>query len=221
MAKIHTPVAGYTGPGPGGVHFEDGVAESDDPAVIGYCQAAGYKVSGKVLNSVEPAEVPDPREQSEVVVGTRLRDAAVDPRPEDFLAPINAGQANPHGPEVVSPEIHASGPAGVRPGDVIVEDPAKQESREKEYAEARLIQQAPAGEAVAAEVNLDDRGPLGISDPGSAEQGRRDAGGDAVGGAPTKSENKAAWVAYAVSQGADEDEAGNLTKAELVEQYGS
>jgi hypothetical protein len=31
-----------------------------------------------------------------------IRDAAVDPRPEDFLPPTNAGQANPHGPEVVA-----------------------------------------------------------------------------------------------------------------------
>ena len=44
-----------------------------------------------------------------VQIGTPLRDAAVDPRPSDFLAPTNAGKpgpaGNPHGPNVVSPEI--------------------------------------------------------------------------------------------------------------------
>jgi hypothetical protein len=37
-----------------------------------------------------------------VHLGTPLRDAAVDPKPEDFLPPTYAGQANPHGPHVVS-----------------------------------------------------------------------------------------------------------------------
>jgi hypothetical protein len=35
-------------------------------------------------------------------LGTPIRDAAVDPRPGDYLAPVNAGKANPHGPAVVS-----------------------------------------------------------------------------------------------------------------------
>lgn len=41
-----------------------------------------------------------------IQVGTPLRDAAVDPRPGDFLPPTNAGEpgpeGNPHGPSVVS-----------------------------------------------------------------------------------------------------------------------
>lgn len=44
MATITTPDPTYTGPGPGGVHFVDGRAETDDIAVIGYCQGAGYTV---------------------------------------------------------------------------------------------------------------------------------------------------------------------------------
>lgn len=65
----------------------------------------------------------DPRDVTDEQIGTRLRDAAVDPRPGDFLAPTNAGVAgelgNPHGPSVVSPEIHGSqGVRPIRPGDV-------------------------------------------------------------------------------------------------------
>lgn len=41
--------------------------------------------------------------------GTRLRDGAVDPRDTDYLGPSNAGKegedGNPHGPNVVSPEL--------------------------------------------------------------------------------------------------------------------
>lgn len=36
---------------------------------------------------------------------------------------------------------------------------------------------------------------------------------------PAKSARKAAWVDYAVSQGADPEAAEALTKAELIEQY--
>ena len=172
MAKIEAPDPSFNGE-IGGVKFEKGVAETDNLSVIGYCQSAGYKVSGRVLNPRPDVEVADPRDLDAEVVGTRLRDAAVDPHPEDFLAPINAGEANPHGPEVVSPEIHASnGPAGIRPGVVHVDDHGKQEEREKEYARVRLIEQMPAGEAVLTEVpDLDDRGPLDLSDPGSVEVG--------------------------------------------------
>lgn len=48
--------------------------------------------------------------------GSRLRDAAVEPHPDDHLAPTNAGKADPHGPEVVSPGI--DGPATpLQPGE--------------------------------------------------------------------------------------------------------
>lgn len=51
-------------------------------------------------------------EQRPTMIGTPLRDAAVDPRPEDYLAPTNAGEpgplGDPHGPHVVAPEIPGS-----------------------------------------------------------------------------------------------------------------
>lgn len=216
MAKIEAPNKEYNGNGPGGAVFKDGVAHTDDEAALNYYRSAGYTVDGDVEAPVEDGEQPDPRDYEDTTVGTRLRDAAVDPHPEDFLAPINAGDANPHGPEVVSPEIHASGPAGVRPGDVIVEDPAKQEARESEFAKARLIDNVTAAEAVANEVDAEDRGELDLSDPGSADKGR-----EAASGHPSKNDNKAAWVDYAVEQGADRGEAENLTKAELVATYGA
>ncbi|MGO3072445.1 MAG: hypothetical protein ACTIID_12925 [Brevibacterium linens] len=41
--------------------------------------------------------------------GSRLRDGATDPRPGDYLGPSNAGvegeAGNPHGPNVVNPEL--------------------------------------------------------------------------------------------------------------------
>jgi hypothetical protein len=217
MAKVEAPNKDYSGPGPGGAEFKDGVAEVNDEAALNYYRGAGYSVSGKVENPVESPEPPDPREVTESIVGTRLRDAAVDPEPSDFLAPVNAGDGNPHGSAVVSPEIHASGPSGIRPGSVFAEDVAKQEKREADFAAARLIDNVTAAEAIEGEIeDLDDRGELGISDPGSADQGRAGAEDNQ---APTKASNKAAWVDHAVAQGAERDEAEAMTKAELVERY--
>jgi len=146
MAKIIAPSAGFNGE-VGGVQFEDGVAETDNQAVISYCRGAGYKVDGTAAKQAEP-ESPDPRDVPDPD-GLTLRDAAVDPEPEDFLAPTNAGEANPHGPDVVSPEIHAS--EGVRPvkgGDVHIGDPAKQDAAETEHAaQESFVVGTPAGNA--------------------------------------------------------------------------
>jgi hypothetical protein len=68
---------------------------------------------------------------NETKVGSPLRDGAVDPEPHDFLPPTNAGKEDPHGPLVVSPEVHAS--QGVKPvvgGDVDVDDPQAQSAKE-------------------------------------------------------------------------------------------
>ncbi|MGO2811012.1 MAG: hypothetical protein ACTIBG_06020 [Brevibacterium aurantiacum] len=37
--------------------------------------------------------------------GTPLRDGAVNPQPDDYLGPSNAGEADPHGPLVVNPGL--------------------------------------------------------------------------------------------------------------------
>lgn len=231
MAKVEAPNKGYNGTGPGNAVFVDGVAEVDDDAALNYYRDAGYKVSGKVQSPVEHPEPPDPREVGLQVVGTELRDAAVDPEPGDFLPPVNAGEDNPHGSSVVSPEIHASGPAGIRPGVVFVEDTDKQQERESEFAAARLVDGTPAAEAIAAEVDdLDKRGELELSDPGSAQVGAEaardiarkesDADADEADERPVRAANKDTWVDFAVTQGANRDEAEAMTKAELIETYG-
>lgn len=44
MTVILHPDKGYSGPGPGGIEFEDGRAETDDPRVVAYCRNAGYLI---------------------------------------------------------------------------------------------------------------------------------------------------------------------------------
>ncbi|MET7450679.1 hypothetical protein ABZT03_02060 [Streptomyces sp. NPDC005574] len=46
MATITAPVEGYSGAGVGGLMFEDGCAETDNPAVISYARRHGYTVEG-------------------------------------------------------------------------------------------------------------------------------------------------------------------------------
>ncbi|MGW1931878.1 hypothetical protein [Streptomyces sp. NPDC001919] len=108
MARITTPVPGFSGQGPGNLYFSDGVAETDDVAIIAYCRGAGYGIDGEAPEPERP-QVPDPRDVTTTVVGAPVRDAAVDPRPGDFQAPVNAGEANPHGPEVYAPGLPAGG----------------------------------------------------------------------------------------------------------------
>jgi hypothetical protein len=87
----------------------------------------------------------DARDAAEpIVVGSPLRDAAVDPKPWDFLPPTNAGEADPHGPLVVAPGIHGVGPKPIRGGEVFVDNPEKQEKAETALAEAVLVEGKPA-----------------------------------------------------------------------------
>lgn len=109
MARIESPDPSYSGDGPGGIHFVNGTAETDDAGVIAYCQGAGYVVDGEQRNPAPAAretQLADPRFVRDRALGTPARDAAVDPRPGD-VAPSHAGQANPHGPEVVAPGMGA------------------------------------------------------------------------------------------------------------------
>ncbi|GAA2456971.1 hypothetical protein [Streptomyces macrosporus] len=60
MAVILHPDTGFSGPGPGGLQFEDGRAETDDPRAVAYCRNAGYRIGD------EPAASQDvPREEAE------------------------------------------------------------------------------------------------------------------------------------------------------------
>jgi len=168
MTKITAPVA-QPGKvtGVGGLVFTDGVAETDDEAIVNYCRDAGYGIGSAKPRTLEVPEAPDPRDLEDTVVGTRLRDAAVDPRPSDFLVPTNAGKENPHGPLVVAPQIHASENQVIRPGQVFVEDLAQQDEAETAQAAALLVRNEDVGEALPGFAEDDDTGPLGLSDPGS------------------------------------------------------
>ena len=87
----------------------------------------------------------DARDAAEpIVVGSPLRDAAVDPKPWDFLPPTNAGEADPHGPLVVAPGIHGVGPKPIRGGEVFVGEPKKQDKAETALAEKVLVEGEPA-----------------------------------------------------------------------------
>ncbi len=87
----------------------------------------------------------DARDVAEpILIGSPLRDAAVDPKPWDFLPPTNAGEADPHGPLVVAPGIHGVGPKPIRGGEVFVDNPEKQEKAETNLAEKVLVEGEPA-----------------------------------------------------------------------------
>lgn len=262
---IKAPVPGFTGT-VAGVSFADGSASVDPkehPGAYQYFQDAGYEVDGEVVND-NPPGIHDPRPEptapapgtpdnpTGIIGGVPPKDAAVDkdadgPMSDAFLPPTNAGEADPHGPLVVSPGLHAVPPAPIRPGEVHVGDEvAQQELEETRLAEKVLVEGQPATIIAS---NEPPGGPLQLSDPGSVERGIEDAAAAVKAGTtvtskelnpkfdpgertdapataavvsdelPSKSARKAEWVAYAMSQGMTEDEANELTIAQLVEKY--
>ncbi len=120
--KITTVAAGHNGSMGQCVdqtclHFIDGVGYTENPAFIDYSATAGHAVD--TVDSI-PAEytqgliplhpygyyavtAPAAAPIAEEWFATSpLRDAAVDPHQGDYLPPVNAGTADPHGPKVVS-----------------------------------------------------------------------------------------------------------------------
>ena len=195
--KVHAPNPAFKGE-VAGVAFSKGVAEVDPKehaAAIGYFRRRGYGIGKAAKVEPDRPERVDAREATRRTVGTPLRDAAVDPEKGDFLAPINAGKEDPHGPKVVSPEIHHEGPKGIKPGEVHVGEPAEQQRDERALAQAVLIERQPHGIAVA------------------------EASDDAP-SMPARSASQKAWAAWAVSQGADAAEAEAATRKELIERHG-
>lgn len=179
--KIKAPDKTYAGTDHYGstvLKFRDGVADYDGDLPHGvrqYLQGAGYGLGNKNPETVETPAPADPRDSTLVQVGTALRDAAVDPEPEDFLAPINAGkpgeEGNPHGPNVVSPELHAS--QGVRP----VKGGPVEEAEAQEDAESEHAEEATSGEEIT----------------------------DGAPAAPAGNASQEEWAAYATAQGRDVD----------------
>ena len=237
---ITAPVEGYSGVGAGGLVFADGVAETDNDAVIDYCRTAGYGVGSAAPKRGKQVKQTDARDVDTTVVGAALRDAAVDPQAADFLPPTNAGKADPHGPLVVAPGIHGVETQVVRPGQVYVEDLAAQEKAETDQAMALLVKNQPVGEAVATfireEVDADgevlvegsDTGPLGLSDPGSVVAGDTGNSADTEAATlpdgtstepPAASASKGAWTAYARAQGATDADLDGKTRDQLRDAY--
>jgi hypothetical protein len=219
--QVYAPNSTFSGE-VAGVVFKDGVGEADttkDATALGYFARHGYGIGRRPASPETPPEELDARVASTGPhrTGTPLRDAAVDPEPTDFLAPVNAGKADPHGPAVVAPEIHASGPKGVKPGDVHVDDVRRQDTAESALAQTALIDQVE-GHGVETFTADSERGPLGLSDPGSVEQGVAAAKANA---APAKSASQQAWADYAVTQGMPREEADTASRAELIERFGS
>lgn len=56
----------------------------------------------------DAAAQPERDNALNIFEGTPLRDASVDPEPQDYEPPVNAGTDDPHGPNVVS--IQAESP---------------------------------------------------------------------------------------------------------------
>lgn len=147
MTKIVSPIEGYNGTDTFGTTtlvFKDGTADAKDvpDGVLAYLRGCGFTVDGKTVEQPAPPTPVDSREVTEKQIGTKARDAAVDPEPEDFLAPVNAGKADPHGPEVVAPQIHAAKEQPIRPGEVS-DDAKVQDKAESEHAAEVLIEESP------------------------------------------------------------------------------
>lgn len=206
--KIYAPNPDYSGDyfWGDGTHtvFEGGVAELEDEpgvAVLAYLKANGYGIDKPApKDDAELPAPPDPRDAEVNQVGTRLRDAAVNPQPGDFLAPINAGkpgpEGNPHGPNVVSPEIHGSVGQAIAPGPVST-DPEVQEAKEAELAQRTRIDSEPVPEVTA------------------------DLGKSGEVGEPKGNASREEWAAYAKSRGASDEQLEDKSRDDIRAEYGS
>lgn len=188
MPTISSPAkfTGRTHIGPLILDFRDGVAQVDDAAlndgVRRYLTEQGYGIDADPTSPDQTVARADPREHTGSTQTNQLRDAAVDPKPQDFLPPVNAGAENPHGDKVVSPGIHAvEGPKPIHPGPVgrggtgdeptVVHDTDAQGGNESALAQAVLVDQqdvkaaTQAAAANADQVNADQPGAAGPFDP--------------------------------------------------------
>lgn len=216
MPTIHAPNRDYTGI-TAGVAFAKGVGHTDDPAALAYLARAGYGIDAPA-----PAPAPDTRYSAEqppatVHLGAPLRDAAVDPRPGDFLVPVNAGVADPHSPAVVAPEIHASPTGPIHPGEVGTDDPARQDAQETALAAAVRVDGQEVGQAT-------NEAATATPSSAPASEATADVAPEpeaAASDLPGANAKKAEWVAYAEAHGIPRAEAEDLTIAKLRERLGA
>lgn len=160
MAKgnltVSAPVADYSGV-VAGVSFTDGKGEVEagNRGALDYFRRNGYGLGGDDPTPAEPEAPVDSRDLPGIVAQPPSNDAAVvtdagGPDSDAFLPPANAGEADPHGPEVVSPGLHAVGPNPLVPGEVSP-DAAKQEKKETAAAVEALVRgERPSEQAAAA-----------------------------------------------------------------------
>jgi hypothetical protein len=87
-------------------------------------------------------------------------------------------------------------------------------------AERVRPQPGSEGEAQLAALAADPASPWRRADQDPPAGSGVGSGGPDVGQRPARSAPKGAWVAYAVSLGADEDAADHMTKDQLIERYG-
>ena len=224
VVRVHAPNRGYSGIS-AGVQFVNGEAtvHESNTGALDYFRKAGYGVDADPLTSHDKLEPPAHVRPAIVQGGTPLRDAAVQPRDTDFLAPTHAGEADPHGPMVVSPQVHADGPKGVRPGPVDVDAPAEQDADETELAERVLVNNEDKP-TVLAEIGAEESREQHEREAAAAEaaaERRRDlptatAPGSAT---PTRNASQREWAAYAIGRGMDPEEADLATRAELIKRY--
>ena len=204
--KVLAPAGESVNEEVGGVTFRKGVATVDrsDTQALAYFRRHGYIIEGELMEgeTIRPIDARDAA--TAVKVGTPLRDAAVDPDPNDFLPPTNAGLADPHGPAVVAPELHGS--QGTRPvrGGEVPQEPAAQEVAEETHLEVvSAVSQEATGDGAEVAGNESDFVPSATMPPKSGA-------GSGV----------AAWRAYAVSMGMSQADADKASKPELVAKYG-
>lgn len=215
--EVRAPNVGYTGLS-AGVAFAEGVAQVDpaNRAALSYFRNAGYVVDGVDYAPVEPIETvltPGMSANPDGIIRQPWsNDAAImanagGPDSDAFMPPTNAGLADPHGPLVVSPGLHAVPPAPIVPGPVGGDGiTGNQEQRETLVASAVLVDRQLVPDvmdavaqsyigggdgalvdtiddpsSISAAVKADraaPAGPLGLSDPASVREGVAAAAGE-------------------------------------------
>lgn len=165
--KVETPVKGYSGIA-AGVVFADGVGYTDSRGAMDYFRLNGYAVSeGDAPEGGSPLSVAGAEYRGQPSVDAAVVRDAAGPVSDAFLPPTNVGAGNdPHGSKVVNPGLHAMPPGPIVPG-VVGRTPAEQQARETQVQRAALT----TGDPVDVSSKDNPSGPLGLSDPGSVDQG--------------------------------------------------
>lgn len=118
----------------------------------------------------------------------------------------------------------AEQPTPGHPSKIDVRPPSQIEGEEL-AAQAAAEQGDPAAVAESSEPSGElpslARDVAGLDEAGGDGNAAQDAAeSSSVAGSPGPSAPKAAWIAYAISQGADEDTTAAMTKADLMSRYG-